>query len=65
MSLTKAEIAATLDKLQLGMDEVHIASKLKDGVCEKHHDNGMVLLKEVRDWLIEVKHSVDNMLDGM
>ena len=48
-----AEMSTNLDKLQLGMDEVDLANKLKDG--EKHHANGMKLLKEVREWLLWLK----------
>jgi len=54
--LIKEDVAKQLDKLQLGMDEVDFANKLKESEQQaKRYDNGMRLLKEVRDWLIEVK----------
>ncbi len=52
----KQDVADQLDKLQLGMDEVDLANKLKESEQQKAcHSNGMKLLTEVRDWLIQVK----------
>ena len=52
----KQDVADHLDKLQLGMDEVDLANKLKESEQQRSHfDNGMRLLKEVREWLIGVK----------